>query len=287
MDMLKKGDKGEEVRKLQQLLEIEADGDFGVITRRAVCAFQLEKGLVSDGLVGVNTWAALIKTEDNDDNDNSIKPSGNHTKLLSAPAMKLIIDFEVGGGEVYYNRYLDNPCWPGYASGITIGIGYDLGYKTKTEFKKDWAKFIDNDTNSFKKLNDTAIGVKGKKARPLVKHLKYIDIKWEDALSVFEKVTIPKWLNKLERAFPGANKLHKDVQGALVSLIFNRGTSMTGSRRRHMRYIRDAVKVGDLVKIEKSLRDMSTIWQGTDVYRGLKRRRDAEANLVKKHTKNK
>lgn len=36
------------------------DGDFGNGTRNAVVQFQLGKGLVSDGIVGANTWARLL-----------------------------------------------------------------------------------------------------------------------------------------------------------------------------------------------------------------------------------
>ena len=64
--VLKKGDKGEDVRKLQTALadhgylrEKEIDGDFGVITLGAVLAFQFEHSLTVDGSVGSKTRAAL------------------------------------------------------------------------------------------------------------------------------------------------------------------------------------------------------------------------------------
>lgn len=57
--MLKKGDMGPSVRKLQQLLGITADGNFGPQTEAKVKSFQRSKGLVDDGLVGQKTWAAL------------------------------------------------------------------------------------------------------------------------------------------------------------------------------------------------------------------------------------
>lgn len=57
--MLKKGDMGPSVRKLQQLLGITADGNFGPKTEARVKSFQKSKGLVADGLVGQKTWAAL------------------------------------------------------------------------------------------------------------------------------------------------------------------------------------------------------------------------------------
>lgn len=64
--VLRKGDKGEAVRQMQTALAArgylrrsEIDGDFGVITLGAVCAFQLESGLEVDGICGPKTAAAL------------------------------------------------------------------------------------------------------------------------------------------------------------------------------------------------------------------------------------
>jgi hypothetical protein len=61
-------------------------------------------------------------------------------------------------------------------------------------------------------------------------------------------------------AFPGINELSPDAQGALVSLVFNRGTSMEGDRRREMRAIQAAVANGDLQEIADQLRSMKRLW---------------------------
>ena len=57
--LLKKGDRGPEVKEVQKALEITADGIFGSGTEASVKKFQSENGLVSDGLVGNKTWEAL------------------------------------------------------------------------------------------------------------------------------------------------------------------------------------------------------------------------------------
>ena len=81
------------------------------------------------------------------------------------------------------------------------------------------------------------------------------------------------------QAFPGVDALPADAQGALFSLVYNRGTSMTGDSRSEMRAIRDAVPAGDLQKIADQLRAMKRLWVGKGLD-GLLKRRDAEADLA-------
>ena len=57
--MLKIGNKGEEVKRLQEALGITNDGIFGKQTEEAVKLFQKKNGLEVDGIVGDKTWAAL------------------------------------------------------------------------------------------------------------------------------------------------------------------------------------------------------------------------------------
>jgi hypothetical protein len=61
---LRKGAKGGDVQTLQGRLNanganLRVDGDFGLLTERAVRLFQTERKLVVDGVVGPQTWAAL------------------------------------------------------------------------------------------------------------------------------------------------------------------------------------------------------------------------------------
>lgn len=64
--VIKEGDKGADVELMQARLAAlgflrknEIDGDFGLITLGAVCAFQLKNGLDVDGIVGPATKAKL------------------------------------------------------------------------------------------------------------------------------------------------------------------------------------------------------------------------------------
>ena len=68
LPVLRRGDKGEVVRAAQALLNVRgascgkwgADGDFGVATEAAVLAFQRRNKLDADGIIGQNTWTALL-----------------------------------------------------------------------------------------------------------------------------------------------------------------------------------------------------------------------------------
>lgn len=69
LDELQKGSEGEQVKTVQRLLKAMnysigkdgVDGDFGKNTDAAVRKFQKANGLGVDGIVGQNTWTALLK----------------------------------------------------------------------------------------------------------------------------------------------------------------------------------------------------------------------------------
>ena len=56
---LRKGDEGQEVKRLQTNLNITIDGDFGPQTRKAVIEYQADNELVVDGLAGPKTLRSL------------------------------------------------------------------------------------------------------------------------------------------------------------------------------------------------------------------------------------
>ena len=56
---LKLGSRGNEVKALQEKLNLKADGIFGSITEEAVKDFQRSNGLEVDGIVGANTLSKL------------------------------------------------------------------------------------------------------------------------------------------------------------------------------------------------------------------------------------
>ena len=57
---LRKGSKGDEVKKMQAKLGLTADGDFGPGTEAALKKWQAENGLTADGVAGPKTLAKLL-----------------------------------------------------------------------------------------------------------------------------------------------------------------------------------------------------------------------------------
>lgn len=58
--LIKTGSKGDDVKKLQEKLGLNADGDFGLKTETAVKSFQTKNGLNPDGIVGPMTWEKIM-----------------------------------------------------------------------------------------------------------------------------------------------------------------------------------------------------------------------------------
>jgi len=202
--------------------------------------------------------------------------------MLSKKSLDLILEFEVGGGENYYNKFLKNPVWPEGQSGVTIGIGYDLGYVNKSEFSEDWK---DLPKEIFDRLYKV-VGIKGYNAKNLIRGLRDIVIPWDLALKVFNNKTVTKFYNLTKQTFPNFDNLPEDAKGGLVSLVFNRGAALEGDRRREMKLIRDGMKLVSvydqkaLTFIANQIRNMKRIWIGGSIEKGMSRRRDAEAKLI-------
>ncbi len=190
---------------------------------------------------------------------------------FSKKALRLILDAEG----------MDQPGkWPGADSGVTIGIGYDLGYATIDQFESDWGEHL---SSAHRERLKACIGLRGIRAKNRAPELKDIKITRKMAEQVFEERSLPLYRFRSAQAFPGLDELPLDAQGALVSLVFNRGTSMVDKpgqdKRKEMRAIRDMVPRKDLAGIAQQLRSMKRLWAGKGLG-GLLKRRDAEADLV-------
>lgn len=177
------------------------------------------------------------------------------------------------------------PYWPkSEYSGVTVGVGYDLGHHRPDEIVEDWSVLGRSAAEDLTR----ASGKYGKRAKAVLPTLRHVYVGPEAARSVLLKRSLPKYARQTAEAFPGVETLPPQAQGALLSLVYNRGPGMKGDSRREMREIRQAVaeltkgtmyEREALGRIAKSIRAMKRLWVGKNLP-GLLRRRDEEADLV-------
>ncbi|WP_208446924.1 pesticin C-terminus-like muramidase [Burkholderia gladioli] len=203
-------------------------------------------------------------------------PTSEGIFYTSKDAFHLILDAE-GYGEI--------PYVPGnkkdQSSGVTIGYGYDLGQQTSAQARADMDGFFTDDQIS-RLLS--AIGKHGDSARALTSSLSDIKISEPKALEMAQRVK-RRYAQFTVDAFPDVTKLHPHCQGALLSLVYNRGSSLEdkpGQKTRiHMRNIRKAIQDNDLPEVAAQLRAMKVLWDPASA-RGLITRRENEAILFEK-----
>jgi peptidoglycan hydrolase-like protein with peptidoglycan-binding domain len=93
-----RGSSGENVRSIQYMLRqhgynISADGDFGPATESAVKSFQSAHQLSVDGVVGANTWTALIVTTQSGSHGDAVTAL---QRQLNAHGSNLTVDGNFG-----------------------------------------------------------------------------------------------------------------------------------------------------------------------------------------------
>ncbi len=273
---LRRGAIGDEVKRLQSLLNrvgamLVPDGDFGGGTERGVrygqeCARQPETCVADEKL-----WVWL---------ENQPEPY----PVLPTDGVAFIAREETGGLD-YYNEICRWPHFPGESSGITIGVGYDLKFNSGRNFREVWGAHL-----PAKVLDELAqdIGKRGTKARVKVLKSQGIEIPFKAAWSVFVHRTLPRFYEETEVIYPSLSRLPGLCSVALVSIVYNRGNSLSGSRRTEMRAIRDilvkaddpalnpAMRKGILMEVEDQIVAMQRLWSPGS---GLCKRRQAEANM--------
>lgn len=199
------------------------------------------------------------------------------TKLVSPEARQMVIGYEVTSQNEYERKYA-GPLAPAGDSGITIGIGYDVGYVTEDQLANNWGGLLPDATIARLKR---AVGVKGDGARAMLGDLRDIRVPWDAAVAAFERATIPRFGRLVLGLFPNAKELHPHSFGALFSLVYNRGTSLQGERRQEMRNIRDYMAAREFEKIPNEFRAMKRLWSDSGLP-ALQMRRDAEAAMFER-----
>lgn len=181
-----------------------------------------------------------------------------------------------------WEAYAEKPYVPAGSktSGVTVGYGYDLGQQSEDSARTILSSFYPAD-----QVNRllSCIGKKGKSAQALLPRLADISISRENAFSmamVLKKI----YSQRLVNIYPQAIDLPPDSAGAILSLIYNRGTSMakhkpgdTLDSRREMREIQKDLANNQIELIPKRLRSMKRLWPKSP---GLIHRREGEAVLI-------
>ena len=193
-----------------------------------------------------------------------------------------MIGFEVSDRATYERKYI-TPEWPKGQSGITIGIGYDIGYHTETEVRQHWAGLLA--ASDVEKLCE-GVGLKGTMAQQALSRFQGIRVPWDTALEAYRRSIMPKYGGMVLKAYPEAQQLHGHCFGALFSLVFNRGARMTDSRpadrdREEMRNIQRLLRDGSPERVVEQIRAMKRLWADKGLP-GLLKRRDAEAALFER-----
>jgi hypothetical protein len=253
-------------------------------TSERLKTIQEHLGVEPDGVLGGQTLTALEKRllPANARQSQALATPGPATSpeiaqglTLSQKGIDLIIHHEIGS-EAYYRSKLTHPTWPGGDSGVTIGIGYDLGYASTQQFQRDWGSMLQaNDVARLKRV----CGIKAQRAKRIVSSVKLLEVSFEAAKHVFIHSSLPDYALKTKSTFPGVENLHADAQAALVSLVYNRGVSTRGDSRREMAAIQPLVLRQAYSEIAQEIIKMKRLWEGRGLD-GLLRRRDEEAQLV-------
>jgi len=197
--------------------------------------------------------------------------------MISKKATDLIIQHEVGG-RAYYEKKLQAPIWAGGESGVTIGMGYDLGFNSDKQFMADWSGVIN--LNFINALRRT-IGIKGPQAKAMLKgEILNVRIPYNTAYEVFVKSSLPRYYAMTKKIYPNMDLLNDDTKGALVSVVYNRGNRLEGDSRAEMRAIVDLIAKQDYEGIAEQIEKSKRLWEGKGLD-GLVTRRESEADLVR------
>lgn len=190
-------------------------------------------------------------------------------------AADLITRWEVGG-ERGYMRCCVAPIWPGGASGVTWGIGYDGGHQPAQVIRDEWA------IHPERELLATTSSRTGADARTALPDYRHVITPYPCATNVMLRYSLPRYAGIARRTYGRAfDAAPAGIQAALISEVYNRGPAMAGNRRTERRRIRDVcLPSGDAQCVAAQLRASCRVWIGSSLYDGLCARRRDEAKTA-------
>ena len=275
---LYRGSTGEEVKTLQLYLNrigamLIADGDFGGGTVRGVMYAQDVANMPVTGNLDAGLWSWLAAQPD-------------PFPQLATNGIAFIALEETGGLD-YYQTSAHWPCYPGGLSGVTIGVGFDLGANSEQDFRDCWGPYLS--PGHIRELSKD-IGKRGTPERVAELRQMGVDIPFKVAWAVFIKKNIPKYYTDTKAIYPSLEQLPELCRSVLVSIVYNRGASLRedDDKRKEMRMIRDILlnasasgfskeeKKKILSGVEDQIVAMKRLWAPSS---GLCKRRQNEANL--------
>lgn len=261
---LRPGERGEAVKDLQRALNrlgslLLVDGDFGPATGAAVADARVVLGRPGPAEADDDLLQALADVPE---------PSPE----LTAPGVTFIAREEVSSPARYRRRFR-NPVWPTTDSGITIGIGYDLRFATTDALRADWGGHLPD--AAIERLSG-AVGTRG--SADLLAVVSDVDVPLPAAVTVFLRRMLPEHIGRTRAAYPELDTLPPARRTALVSLVFNRGGSLVGDRRREMKRIAELLLADQTDPVAEQFESMTRIWDPVKE-RGVIERRRREAIL--------
>src|ERR1700733_9087454 len=126
-------------------------------------------------------------------------------------AVALIGGEEIGAFATYTKLY-QRPNWPGGESGITCGIGYDLGQHTAAQIRADWTPHLSETDVS---MLCAVAGFKGADAHNRLRSVEAVIIPIALAEAVFTGSTLPRYAAETATELSNCDLLPPDAFGAL------------------------------------------------------------------------
>lgn len=293
MTILRKGVKGQEVRMLQETLKkagyrVGIDGNFGAMTDLAVRAFQRRKGMLPDGIVGPKTIRALgmnghasMGTSSPDYFNDLINLIGGFIARIASLArtqpLPHVPSRPASGQHISQNglQFIftheslagvsNHLHWPGGASGVTLGAGYDMKTRTAPSIANDMTA-IGLDAATAKKISGGASLVSGEAKKFAVDNKMLVNLTSQQETRLLTN-TVPQY-EAIVKSKITVDLLQHEYD-ALVSFAYNPGG--------RFQTVANHINQGQVAEAMKSIK-LAVTSKGV-VMKGLVNRRNDEVAL--------